>query len=61
VIGLLVKSTDPRLRLEDGTASSSPFVIAIQTANIKVVRAEVGVRIKLKGTNIYFFSICFVP
>ncbi|KAK0198659.1 amino acid permease [Armillaria mellea] len=34
VIGLLVPSTDPRLNLSDGTAASSPFVIAIKNAGI---------------------------
>ncbi|KAK0233437.1 amino acid permease [Armillaria fumosa] len=34
VIGLLVPSTDPRLDLSDGTAASSPFVIAIKNAGI---------------------------
>ncbi|KAF8997849.1 amino acid permease [Cyathus striatus] len=35
VIGLLVPYTDKRLNLADGTASSSPFVIAIQNAGIR--------------------------
>ncbi|KAK0465379.1 amino acid permease [Desarmillaria tabescens] len=34
VIGLLVPSTDSRLNLSDGTAASSPFVIAIKNAGI---------------------------
>ncbi|KAK0440805.1 amino acid permease [Armillaria borealis] len=34
VIGLLVPSNDPRLNLNDGTAASSPFVIAIENAGI---------------------------
>jgi len=37
IIGLLVPYTDPRLNLSDGTASSSPFVIAIQNAGIKAL------------------------
>ena len=39
IVGLLVPSNDPRLRLSTGTAASSPFVIAISDAGIKV-RAE---------------------
>ncbi|KAG6817558.1 hypothetical protein H0H87_006935 [Tephrocybe sp. NHM501043] len=35
VIGLLVPHTDQTLSLADGTATSSPFVIAIQNAGIK--------------------------
>jgi amino acid transporter len=34
IIGLLVRSDDPRLRLGTGTAVSSPFVIAAQDAGI---------------------------
>ena len=37
VIGLLVPSNNPGLNLNDGTAASSPFVIAIQRAGIKVL------------------------
>ncbi|KAK0232727.1 amino acid permease [Armillaria fumosa] len=37
VIGLLVPSDDPRLNLKDGTAASSPFVIAIENAGISVL------------------------
>ncbi|EAU92901.2 amino acid transporter [Coprinopsis cinerea okayama7 len=35
IIGLLVPSNEPSLNLGDGTAASSPFVIAIQNAGIK--------------------------
>ena len=35
IIGLLVPSNHPNLDLDAGTAASSPFVIAIQTAGIK--------------------------
>ncbi|KAL5488326.1 hypothetical protein ACEPAI_6434 [Sanghuangporus weigelae] len=35
IIGLLVPSNHPDLNLASGTASASPFVIAIQTAGIK--------------------------
>ncbi|ORY59041.1 amino acid permease [Leucosporidium creatinivorum] len=34
IIGLLVASNDPRLKLGSGTAASSPFVIAIKNAGI---------------------------
>ncbi|KAG7450323.1 amino acid permease [Guyanagaster necrorhizus] len=34
IIGLLVPSSDSRLNLSDGTAASSPFVIAIKNAGI---------------------------
>jgi len=37
VIGLLVPSNSPGLDLTDGTAASSPFVIAIQNAGIKAL------------------------
>ncbi|KAG6850812.1 hypothetical protein H0H93_008115 [Arthromyces matolae] len=37
IIGLLVPYTAPGLDLADGTAASSPFVIAIQNAGIKVL------------------------
>jgi len=37
IIGLLVPSNSPGLNLGDGTAASSPFVIAIQNAGIKVL------------------------
>ncbi|KAK2461772.1 hypothetical protein APHAL10511_006235 [Amanita phalloides] len=37
IIGLLVPSNDPRLSLNDHTAASSPFVIAIQTSGIKAL------------------------
>ncbi|KAK4049803.1 hypothetical protein OIV83_003859 [Microbotryomycetes sp. JL201] len=37
VIGLLVPSNDPRLKLGSGTAASSPFVIAINNAGIKAL------------------------
>ncbi|KAJ3545067.1 hypothetical protein NMY22_g2575 [Coprinellus aureogranulatus] len=37
IIGLLVPSTEPGLNLADGTAASSPFVIAIQNAGIKAL------------------------
>ena len=37
IIGLLVPSNDPGLNLSDGTAASSPFVIAIKRAGIKVL------------------------
>jgi amino acid transporter len=37
VISLLVPSNSPGLHLDDGTAASSPFVIAIQNAGIKVL------------------------
>jgi len=37
VIGLLVPYTSPGLNLADGTAASSPFVIAIQNARIKTL------------------------
>ncbi|KAF8219212.1 hypothetical protein L208DRAFT_1342217 [Tricholoma matsutake] len=37
VIGLLVPYTSPDLNLADGTAASSPFVIAIQKSGIKVL------------------------
>lgn len=36
IVGLLVPSNDPRLRLSTGTAASSPFVIAISDAGINV-------------------------
>lgn len=36
IIGLLVPSNDPRLNLSTGDAASSPFVIAMQDAGIKV-------------------------
>ncbi len=37
VIGLLVPSNDPNLGLNKGTASASPFVIAIKRSGIKVL------------------------
>jgi len=37
IIGLLVPSNNPDLNLSTGTAASSPFVIAIQTAGIKAL------------------------
>ncbi|KAG7450864.1 amino acid permease [Guyanagaster necrorhizus] len=37
VIGLLVPSSDARLNLNDGTAASSPFVIAIENAGLSVL------------------------
>ncbi|KAJ7067987.1 amino acid permease [Mycena amicta] len=37
IIGLLVPSTDPGLKLGTGTAVSSPFVIAIQRSGIKAL------------------------
>ncbi|KIY45383.1 hypothetical protein FISHEDRAFT_49356 [Fistulina hepatica ATCC 64428] len=37
IIGLLVPSTNERLNLSSGTAASSPFVIAIETAGISVL------------------------
>ena len=37
VIGLLVPSNDPGLRLGSGTAAASPFVIAIKRSGIKVL------------------------
>jgi len=37
VIGLLVSYDDQALGREDGTAMSSPFVIAIDTAGIKAL------------------------
>ena len=36
VIGLLVPSNDPGLNIDDGTAASSPFVIAMNRGGIKV-------------------------
>lgn len=42
VIGLLVDSNDPRLNLNSGTAASSPFVIAINDAGIKVLPSIVN-------------------
>ncbi|TFK30623.1 amino acid permease [Coprinopsis marcescibilis] len=35
IIGLIIPSNDPGLNLQDGTAASSPFVLAIQNAGIK--------------------------
>ena len=35
VIGLLVPSNNPHLKLDSGNAGASPFVIAIQIAGIK--------------------------
>ncbi|KAJ7068002.1 amino acid permease [Mycena amicta] len=37
IIGLLVPSNEARLNLADGTAASSPFVIAIERAGIKAL------------------------
>ncbi|KAJ7047679.1 amino acid permease [Mycena alexandri] len=37
IIGLLVPSNDPGLNLGDGTAASSPFVIAIQRSGIRAL------------------------
>jgi len=37
VIGLLVPSNDPGLALESGTATASPFVIAIKRSGIKAL------------------------
>lgn len=37
VIGLLVPSNNPGLTSNSGNAAGSPFVIAIQTAGIKVL------------------------
>lgn len=37
IIGLLVPSNDPGLDLNDGTASASPFVIAIRAAGLKSI------------------------
>ena len=37
IIGLLVPSNDDRLNLADGTAASSPFVVAIQNAGIRIL------------------------
>ncbi|KAI5477843.1 Dicarboxylic amino acid permease [Pseudohyphozyma bogoriensis] len=45
VIGLLVNATDSRLNLSSGTAVSSPFVIAIQDAGIKILPGIVNAAI----------------
>ena len=37
IIGLLVPSNDPGLKLDSGTAAASPFVIAIKRSGIKVL------------------------
>jgi amino acid permease len=37
IIGLLVPSNDPGLKLGSGTAAASPFVIAIKRSGIKVL------------------------
>jgi amino acid transporter len=37
IIGLLVPSNDPGLKLASGTAAASPFVIAIKRSGIKVL------------------------
>ena len=37
IIGLLVPSSDPGLKLGSGTAAASPFVIAIKRSGIKVL------------------------
>ena len=37
IIGLLVPSNDPGLKLGSGTAAASPFVIAIRRSGIKVL------------------------
>ncbi|GAA5831271.1 hypothetical protein JCM11251_007815 [Rhodosporidiobolus azoricus] len=42
VIGMLVPSDDPRLNLSDGTAASSPFVIAIQDAGISALPSVIN-------------------
>ncbi|GAA5876887.1 hypothetical protein JCM3774_000799 [Rhodotorula dairenensis] len=45
IVGLLVPSNDPRLRLSTGTAASSPFVIAISDAGIHALPSVVNAAI----------------
>ncbi|KAF8649785.1 hypothetical protein AX16_005551 [Volvariella volvacea WC 439] len=45
VIGLLVPSNSPGLNLGDGTAASSPFVIAIERAGIKILPSIINAAI----------------
>lgn len=42
IVGLLVASDDPRLDDDSGTAAQSPFVIAIESAGIKVLPSIVN-------------------
>lgn len=37
VIGLIVRSDDPRLNINTHTASSSPFVLALHDSGVKVL------------------------
>jgi len=47
--GLLVDSGDPKLTLNDGTAQSSPFVIAFDNLNIKALPSIVNASILLSA------------
>ncbi|OCF39363.1 hypothetical protein I317_06848 [Kwoniella heveanensis CBS 569] len=51
VIGITVSSADERLLLSSGTALASPFVIAIQSAGIKVLPAIVNAGLILSGIS----------
>lgn len=51
VIGITVPSDDPRLGLNSGTALASPFVIAIQTAGIKVLPTIVNAALLASGLS----------
>ncbi|BGP00891.1 hypothetical protein NBRC10513v2_001015 [Rhodotorula toruloides] len=63
VIGLLVSSADPRLNLSDGTAASSPFVIAVKDAGIKALPSIVNAAIltsawSAASSDVYTSSRC---
>ncbi|GAA5983485.1 hypothetical protein JCM11641_005824 [Rhodosporidiobolus odoratus] len=51
VIGLLVSKDDPALLRNDGTAMSSPFVIAIERAGIKVLPSVVNAAFLISATS----------
>ncbi|KAJ7117306.1 amino acid permease [Mycena crocata] len=51
IIGLLVPSSDPGLNLGDGTAASSPFVIAIQRSGIKTLPSVGWDSLRFKGPS----------
>ncbi|CAH7666656.1 amino acid permease/ SLC12A domain-containing protein [Phakopsora pachyrhizi] len=61
VIGLLVASDDPRLKLNSHDAASSPFVIAIQNANIKFLPSIINAALLTStwsagSSNVYISS-----
>ncbi|KAK7689427.1 hypothetical protein QCA50_007219 [Cerrena zonata] len=61
--GLLVSADDPLLRTDDGTGASSPFVIALGRANIRVLPHFINAAILLSAwsaavSDIYVSSRC---